>query len=94
MHFVRFSTRRFPNFFMNIKYHWDFIIGKTCVLVSVFRDLVTADVKPIRTAMVVINVVYSIQTGVEVNVELVHIILYLDFFLNKSTVLTFEKNPQ
>ena len=58
-------TKRLSNvnliFLMNIKYQWDFIIRKTCVQVSGFRDLVTADGKP-RRAETVVNIVVYVES--------------------------------
>ena len=42
------SKRRFLNLFHEPKYQWVFIVGKTCIQVSGFRDLDTADGMPIQ----------------------------------------------
>ena len=44
-------------------------MGKTCVSVSGFRDLITTNGEPVHARTVVTIVVYSIQTGVEVIAE-------------------------
>ena len=48
---------------MNIRYERACITGKHCVPVYGFRDLVMAEDELIRTGMVVIIVLYSIQIG-------------------------------
>ena len=53
-------------FFMNIKYHWDSIVGKNLCSSFCFRDLVTAGRELICTGTVVSIVMYSIQTAVKV----------------------------
>ena len=50
-------------FFINIKYQRDFIMGKSSVEVSIFRDIVTADGEAVHTGTVIIIVLYSNHTG-------------------------------
>ena len=61
-------------------------MGKTCVPVSGFRDLITTNGEPVHARTVVTIVVYSIQTGVEVIAER-RVTLFRNMQLSKNCKL-------
>ena len=62
---------RFLIFFINVRYQLYFKRGKHVFGLSGFRDLVTADGEHIRAGMVIIIVVFPIQTGVEFSAQMI-----------------------